>query len=135
MDEDLARRYRQDRHDAVRARRADPDFLLPEPAGPPPQGLYLGAPRLPAVHSRLAGVVRERPVVGGQRPDLRQFAADRLQLGIFPVRPADLPALVLDRRRASVLGTRAFLRLALSVRRAAGIAQQHRAGGEDSPIP
>ena len=34
-----------------------------------------------------------------------------------------------DRRGAAVLGARAVLRLALPVRRAAGIAQQHRPGG------
>lgn len=57
------------------------------------------------------------------------------QLGIFPVRPADLPALVLDRCRASFWGRGPFCGSALSVRRAAGIAQQHRAGGEDPATP
>ena len=106
------------------------NFLVRRPAA-----IRLGPPRLPALHSGLARLVCERPALGGQRPDLRQFAADRLQLGILPVRPADLPALGLDRRRTAVLGARTVLRLALPVRRAAGIAQQHRPGGEDPAIP
>ena len=90
VDEDLARRRRQDQHDGCGARRADCDLLLPERAGPPPQALHVGPPRLSAVHAGLARLVRQRPALGRQRPDLRQLAADRLQLGILPVRAADL---------------------------------------------
>ena len=122
-------------YDDRRARRSHADLLLPERPGPPPDGLHVGPPRLSAVHSGLARLVRECAAFGRQRPDLRQFAADRLQLGILPVGAADLPALGLDRRGTAVLGPRPVLRLALPVRRAAGIAQQHRQGGEDPAIP
>src|SRR5579859_8150128 len=123
MDENLAGQHRQDRYDGRGARRAHPDLLLPERPGPPSRGLHVGPPRLLALYSRLARLVRECPAFGGQCPVLRKFAADRLQLGILPVGPADLPALGLNRRGTAVLGAGPILRLVMPVWSAAGTGQ------------
>jgi hypothetical protein len=48
----------------------------------------------------------------------------RLQLAGLPARPADLHPVVLARRCAAVLGARRLLRLAVPVRRPAGITNQ-----------
>ena len=81
VDADMARRHRQDRHDDHRAGGSHPNLLLPELPGPSSNGVHVGPPRLSAVHSRLAGVVRERAAFRRQRPDLRQLAADRASVG------------------------------------------------------
>ena len=99
-----------------------------------PGAIRLGPPGLPALHSRLVGLVCERSALGRQRADLRQLAADGIQLGILPVRPADLHSLGFDSRRPVVLGARTVLRLAMPVRRAAGIAQQHRPSAQGPPV-
>ena len=70
--------------------------------------------------------------VGGQRADLHQRAADRLQLGLLPDGPADLHPVVRGRGGAAVLGPRRVLRLAVPVRRAAGADQPRRPAGSAS---
>ncbi len=112
---------------------ADGDLLLPGHAGAPPALLRRGALRLSRLHAGLARLVRQRPALGRQRPDLHQCAGHRLLLGVLPLRAADLHPLGRGRRRPAVLGPRPVLRLALPVRRAAGAAQQSGAVAEDPP--
>ncbi len=79
--------------------------------------------------------VRRGYLLFGQRADLRQFADDRLQLGILPVRAADLHPVGRGCRRTAVLGPRTVLRLALPVRRAPGTDEQYRPVAEGAADP
>ena len=78
------------------------------------------AHRLSGLHPLRPRLLRQRPALGGQRHDLLQCADQRLPLGLLPDGAVDLPAVVLGRGVASVLGPRRVLRLALPLRRPAG---------------
>ena len=123
---DLADEKGSDRRDRRRDRRADDDLLLPEHARPPPAAAEGRALQLPRLHPRLARLDREHPAFGRQRPHLPERARQRLFLGVLPLRAARVHSLGGGRRRPALLGPRAVLRLALPVRRAAGVRQPRR---------
>ncbi len=72
---------------------------------------------------------------GGQRADLRPRLVRRLSLGAVPHRSADIHSLGVHRRQHSAVGAWGVLRLAVSVRRVAGVDQRTGAQAQGAPWP
>ncbi len=81
------------------------------------------------IHAADAGVprpVRQRAIVGRERADVHTRAAVGFPLGAVPARSVGVHAVELRRGLDAVLGPRCVLRLAVSVRHAAGADQPSR---------
>src|SRR3990170_5522152 len=86
----------------------------------------MASARISPVHARLARLVCECSTVRRQRAHVLKFAHYRIQLGVLSDGTTDLHPVVVRRNRASILGTWPLLRMALSVRGAAGADEQRR---------
>src|SRR5690606_36820876 len=78
----------------------------------------------------VARLGRAGAAIGGQRAYVRELAAHGFPLGVVPRRPDDLHPVVLGGGGAAVMGARYVLRLAVSVRCAAGADEPGGAGVE-----
>ena len=75
----------------------DRNFLLPGFPGAPSRSLRPRPARLSGVHPVLDRLVRPGPALGRQCAGLREFAAHRFPLGLFPGRSANLHPVVRGR--------------------------------------
>src|SRR5262249_32817583 len=121
---DLADAVARWRHPRGHHSCAHGDLLLPGLVHAAAEAVRSAALRISLPRPVLARLARPRAAFGRQRVDLRQCADDRIQVGLLPDGSAAVHPVGGDRGGTSVLGARALLGLALSLRRAAGTDEQ-----------